>query len=468
QKAINNTLQGTIVIAEGEYNIKGVAIRIEGNCKNLRLVGYGAILKATDKGHNLITIRKGDFATKPENMVVEGFYLDGTPDMSAVSIQGGKNVTVRDCFITNAYIAGIEVTHYLGEYSEDIKIINNKIFNCGGMGIYIGTGSENYTRKVIIENNIIDTTGVSNFTDKDGIFVDGGYDVSIRGNKIYNAGGYGIGIYSYADVLNIKDNTVVNASSNGIRCGGVEYTSCKIVHNKVFGCLRGIALVHTVANVVAENNRIKDSTEQGILVSLYTSDETLHDIKLLYNIISGCGKQGIRVAGYYPDVAAVDIDAIGNTVKNCSLSSAGGYDGIQFNFVQHGKIERNRVSGANHRYNIRTENGSDYIDIVLNVLGDYYTGQLSVVGTNNVIKQNRGYTTENSGTATFSGDGTTTQFSIAHGLVKAPSKVLVTPMSADAAGDFYVTADDTYIYINYSTAPPSGTDNVKVSWYAEV
>jgi len=75
---------------------------------------------------------------------------------------------------------------------------------------------------------------------------------------------------------------------------------------------------------------------------------------------------------------------------------------------------------------------------------------------------------KNSGTATFSGDGTTTQFKIAHGLVSTPSKVQVTPMTADAAGDFYVTADDTYIYINYKTAPPSGTDNVKVSWYAEV
>jgi len=76
--------------------------------------------------------------------------------------------------------------------------------------------------------------------------------------------------------------------------------------------------------------------------------------------------------------------------------------------------------------------------------------------------------TASSGTATFSGDGSTTQFSIAHGLVSTPTKVLVTPMTADAASDFYVTADDTNIYINYKSAPPSGTDNLKFSWYAEV
>jgi len=75
---------------------------------------------------------------------------------------------------------------------------------------------------------------------------------------------------------------------------------------------------------------------------------------------------------------------------------------------------------------------------------------------------------ENSGTATFSGDGSTTQFSIAHDLISEPSKVQVTPMTEDAAGDFYVTKDATNIYVNYLSAPPSGSNNVKLSWYAEV
>jgi|GEM_PF-6545003 len=92
----------------------------------------------------------------------------------------------------------------------------------------------------------------------------------------------------------------------------------------------------------------------------------------------------------------------------------------------------------------------------------------SISPTTSRIKNNAGYTTENSGTATFSGDGTTTQFSIAHGLVSEPSKVLVTPMTEDAAGDFYVTKDATNIYVNYLSAPPSGSNNVKLSWYAEV
>jgi len=74
----------------------------------------------------------------------------------------------------------------------------------------------------------------------------------------------------------------------------------------------------------------------------------------------------------------------------------------------------------------------------------------------------------NKGIATFSGDGTTKQFTISHGLANQPSRVSVTPASADASGSYYVTADATYIYVNYITAPPAGSNNVVLFWSAEV
>jgi hypothetical protein len=78
------------------------------------------------------------------------------------------------------------------------------------------------------------------------------------------------------------------------------------------------------------------------------------------------------------------------------------------------------------------------------------------------------YAKRNSGKATFSGDGTTTQFKIPHNLISTPSRILVTPASENAARQFHVTADSTYIYVNYSTAPPSGTNNIVLYWYAEI
>ena len=57
---------------------------------------------------------------------------------------------------------------------------------------------------------------------------------------------------------------------------------------------------------------------------------------------------------------------------------------------------------------------------------------------------------------------------ITTGLLGMICNSIVTPITADAASDFYVTTDDTNIYINYKSAPPSGTDNLKFSWFAEV
>lgn len=78
---------------------------------------------------------------------------------------------------------------------------------------------------------------------------------------------------------------------------------------------------------------------------------------------------------------------------------------------------------------------------------------------------------ENDGNATDSGDGGVSAFTIAHGLQKdgsgiTPTRVQVTAGSEDAAGDFWATADDTNITVNYATPPSSGTDNLTWYWQA--
>jgi len=95
----------------------------------------------------------------------------------------------------------------------------------------------------------------------------------------------------------------------------------------------------------------------------------------------------------------------------------------------------------------------------------------------NKIIYTEGYVTENSGIATFSGDGTTDDFSIgAHGLaVTDPNKIVVkvTPISTDAIAASPCTgyvdpADNTKIRVKFASPPASGTDNVKIIWEAEV
>lgn len=68
------------------------------------------------------------------------------------------------------------------------------------------------------------------------------------------------------------------------------------------------------------------------------------------------------------------------------------------------------------------------------------------------------------GQATFSGDGETKQFSVAHGLNVKPDSWIITPTTDDASSFSHVTANDSNLIITYDTAPPPGTDNLVINW----
>lgn len=92
---------------------------------------------------------------------------------------------------------------------------------------------------------------------------------------------------------------------------------------------------------------------------------------------------------------------------------------------------------------------------------NFYIGNDSkayLVGSNAVLK---------SGTLTGSGDDSTTTFSVAHGVGVAPAYFSVTAMTEDAAGSFYVQADDTDLNVIYITPPITGTDNLAWKWGAK-
>jgi len=76
------------------------------------------------------------------------------------------------------------------------------------------------------------------------------------------------------------------------------------------------------------------------------------------------------------------------------------------------------------------------------------------------------FRTEGDGIATFSGDGSTTQFNIEHKLYATPRRYFVQPLTVDANAPFDVSVSGTYITITYQNPPPSGTDNIKLYWWA--
>jgi hypothetical protein len=75
---------------------------------------------------------------------------------------------------------------------------------------------------------------------------------------------------------------------------------------------------------------------------------------------------------------------------------------------------------------------------------------------------------ENVNRAEWSGDGTQKWVVIPHGLATTPVAAIVTPATLDAAAPFFVDFDATNITVKYTTAPPAGTLNVKLNWFASV
>lgn len=78
-----------------------------------------------------------------------------------------------------------------------------------------------------------------------------------------------------------------------------------------------------------------------------------------------------------------------------------------------------------------------------------------------------GYTNENAGSETQSGDGSSTSFSFAHGMDETPKWAHIEPSSPAARGDYHVTADGTDLAVTYSSAPPSGSGNLSWYWMAK-
>lgn len=70
------------------------------------------------------------------------------------------------------------------------------------------------------------------------------------------------------------------------------------------------------------------------------------------------------------------------------------------------------------------------------------------------------------GASTQSGNGSSTSFTIAHGLsnISSTSNIIVTPRTAAAAGIAYVTTDATNITIFYTIAPITGSNNLTWSY----
>ena len=125
----------------------------------------------------------------------------------------------------------------------------------------------------------------------------------------------------------------------------------------------------------------------------------------------------------------------------------------------------NDVSGGN--FGIRYASTSGIV-VVGNVIRN--TTPLPSVNdagsnTNAVVRRNIGWTTENFGIFTGSGNGSTTVYSFSHGLNVVPNSVNIDATSPQARANFDVSGGTNLITVTYPMAPGSG--NLKLMWGAQ-
>jgi len=263
---------------------------------------------------------------------------------------------------------------------------------------------ENLSGRNVISNCLLD--GASAYAIRAGI------SSIVKGNRITNSrGGVDIGWH-----FNIVTDNIISVDDVGVRGSGGH--SLVVVNNYIANSNVGIYFDWGSYYSVIANNVIRDVRTRGIFV--YHSEH----VKIANNQIH------------------VEVTAAQDAIR---IRDPG------YNIVMGNTVRGNLTNSI-------VEEDSDYNTIVNNIV----EMPMIIVGTNTVVRNNRGFVTERSGVATIpAGSNNTT---VNHGLVCIPSKVLITPLGQPAGQIWIENRTSTSFTIRMSSTSPA---NLNVAWYAE-
>ena len=333
------------------------------------------------------------------------------------------------------------------------------------------------------------------------------YDLTVDGNKDNNlTSGYGINLFTQQsqfrgiEVVNTRQATFRLFAPAGKNSLG------NLIYGSYFG---GISLGDkTPAEAIlldtgSTDNHIFDNKiryADGSLILLKGGSSHIRD-----NHLSRAGKHGIELQGswynwiknnWIDDSQQSGIAAIGNTsggighnhivdnkIRDAGLAADNTYDGIsvtdggnnkqvRYNYITGNmiwKVDANQVRYA--IYLDATGSQENFNTVVNNVLiaGGFATGGIRTEGADDIVKGNRGFVTESSGTATINSGGTSV--TVSHGLAVTPAAGDCTFVGAEnPTTDEGTTWIDTYTstQMNLNVENDPGASNFDVSWTCAV
>ena len=226
-------------------------------------------------------------------------------------------------------------------------------------------------------------------------------------------------------------NNIFDSTAGG--CGLHNVCFRSIVSNNIFISPSVGIFIDSVSDVIIEKNVIYSPTGLGIY---------------LFDNVNTCIIQNNIITGYATGAPwAIDI-----------YTNTGGKPESSYNLVQNNII----TTGF---YGIRVKGTGNIIRN--NILYNLSHAALVDFGENTIITGNSGYVTENTGTATI--EAGQTSLDVTHGLAAAPTRVLLSPTTATAAGkQYYVSAKAATTFTITIDSEAEAEEDISFDWQAMI
>jgi len=393
------------------------------------------------------------------------YVCDGTADqteinaaIAALPATGGRVLLLDGTYITSSDIVPTSNTSIVGQgFSTIIKPANSSTHN-----IFSGTNLSNILLKDFrIEGNKSNLTYQDDADLQNGILCNEWYNSVLNNLLILNCIGNGLriktqdgtdsskllhnqisnvisrlnnvngcSIETYAEYMNFGNCSFSNNTQYGVYINSANniFSNCTVIQNSKSGVFVDTSAKTT--NNMFFGNQINHNLEHGVFLNTDTSNTIIQSCKVIAN----------SYHGIYNYASGYNV-ILGNTVTTNSYGNPNQYDQI---CIAQGSLRCNvsnnsvlKYSGG-ARYGINEISSSDYNVYVGNVINTHTTGTMNITGANSSISKNIGYINENKGTATITTGQTTVD--VTHGLAAAPTRVILSPTTATAGKDYYVSA----------------------------
>jgi hypothetical protein len=345
------------------------------------------------------------FRAVAETKVHDVFCFEPKGDGIIFDKASGLSTNTSRSSAYNNFIEGCARQGIAMTSGNNMIVMGNTILNGDKHGIDLETGTGQNATDIVIANNVI--VGNGDGAAQAGIAVqkDQGTqeNVVVIGNVIRDQTGSGI-VYRTTDGLVITGNMIDNPSQNGISQVDNSTPAGRIsITNNVVQAPGNVGIVYNLSlNTVISDNLINDAGSNGIQINSSVGSSVTG------NVIENSTGSGIEAT----DIVRV---AISNNMCRNSTTS-----GIRFLNACIDNVVNGNVCNVNGAYGIDEGAGTaDYNIITDNNVRGNTTAGMRELGSNSKIKDNLGWTTENSGTSAVANG--TTSIVVAHGLDITPT-----------------------------------------------